>query len=112
MKPDRPVFRRPAGTPYDPNRFNVRQYEEQHGPGGVPEGYAMAAITPLQSPRLIIAVGVFLVFMSGTMTYGGASPGRTGNNRIAHQAQLCEGLSPPDRFGEGLRGSALPSAGP
>ena len=49
VEPDRPVFRRPDGTPYDPSPFNVRQYEEEYGPGGVPEGYSMAAITPLQS---------------------------------------------------------------
>ncbi|MDQ0118928.1 hypothetical protein J2T22_002114 [Pseudarthrobacter defluvii] len=30
-------FRKPDGTPYDPSSFNVRQYEEQYGPGGVPE---------------------------------------------------------------------------
>ncbi len=44
-------FRRPDGTLYDPpSSFNVRQYEEQYGPpGGVPEGYSMGAITPVQS---------------------------------------------------------------
>ena len=52
-------FRRPDGTLYDPSSFNVRQYEEQYGPGGVPEGYSMGAITPVQSPGLIIALGVF-----------------------------------------------------
>ncbi|MDR6506266.1 hypothetical protein [Arthrobacter oryzae] len=57
-------FRRPDGTLYDPSSFNVRQYEEQYGPGGVPEGYAMDAITPVQSPGLIIALGVFTSLVS------------------------------------------------
>ena len=57
-------FRRPDGTLYDPSSFNLRQYEEQYGPGGVPEGYSMAAITPVQSPGLIVAVGVFLTILS------------------------------------------------
>lgn len=70
MEKDRPVFRRPDGTPYDPSRFNVRQYEEEYGPGGVPEGYSMAAITPVQSPRLITGVGIFLIFIAGMMIYG------------------------------------------
>jgi len=70
VKPDRKVFRRPDGTPYDPNRFNVRQYEEQYGPGGVPEGYSMDAITPVQSPGLITGIGIFLIAMAGMMVYG------------------------------------------
>lgn len=57
-------FRRPDGTLYDPSSFNVRQYEEQYGPGGVPEGYSMGAITPVQSPRLITALAVFLTLIS------------------------------------------------
>lgn len=57
-------FRRPDGTLYNPSSFNVRQYEEQYGPGGVPEGYSMGAITPVQSPGLIIALGIFLTVMS------------------------------------------------
>ena len=57
-------FRRPDGTLYDPASFNVRQYEEQYGPGGVLEGYSMAAITPVQSPGLIVTVGVFLTILS------------------------------------------------
>jgi hypothetical protein len=70
MKPDREVFRRPDGTPYDPNRFNVRQYEEEYGPGGVPEGYSMAAMRPVQSPGLITGIGIFLIVMAGMMIYG------------------------------------------
>jgi hypothetical protein len=46
-------FRRPDGTLYDPSSFNVRQYEEQYGPGSVPERWSMAATTPLQSPGLM-----------------------------------------------------------
>jgi hypothetical protein len=69
VEPDRPVFRRPDGTPYDPSPFNVRQYEEEYGPGGVPEGYSMAAITPLQSPGAITGVAIALVALSGFMFY-------------------------------------------
>ena len=36
-------FRRPDGSLYDPSSFKVRQFEEQYGPGGVPEGWSMAA---------------------------------------------------------------------
>jgi hypothetical protein len=57
-------FRRPDGTLYDPSSFNVRQYEEQYGPGGVPEGYSMDAITPVQSPGLITAIGIFITAIS------------------------------------------------
>lgn len=57
-------FRRPDGTPYDPSSFNVRQYEEQYGPGGVPEGWSMAATTPVQSPALITAIAVFTTALS------------------------------------------------
>jgi hypothetical protein len=64
-----PVFRRPDGTPYDPSPFNVRQYEAEYGPGGVPEGYSMAAVTPLQNPRAITATGVVLVILSGFMVF-------------------------------------------
>lgn len=70
MKQDRPAFRRSDGTPYDPSPFNVRQYEEEYGPGGVPDGYSMAAVTPVQSPGLITGVGVFLVAIAGMMIYG------------------------------------------
>jgi hypothetical protein len=57
-------FRRPDGTLYDPSSFNVRQYEEQYGPGGVPEGYSMDAITPVQSPGLITAIGISITAIS------------------------------------------------
>jgi hypothetical protein len=57
-------FRRPDGTLYDPASFNVRQYEEQYGPGGVPEGYSVGAITPVQSPGLIITIGVFTTLIA------------------------------------------------
>lgn len=57
-------FRRPDGTLYDPSSFNVRQYEEQYGPGGVPEGWSMAATTPVQSPGLITAIAVFTTALS------------------------------------------------
>ena len=57
-------YRRPDGTLYDPSSFNVRQYEEQYGPGGVPEGYSMGAITPVQSPGLITAIGIFVTVIS------------------------------------------------
>lgn len=67
MEPDRTVFRRPDGTPYDPSPLNVRQYEEEYGPGGVPEGYSMGAITPLQSPGAIIGVAFFVIAVSGFM---------------------------------------------
>lgn len=69
MTPHRPTFRRPDGTPYDPSRFSVRQYEEEYGPGGVPEGYSMAAVTPLQSPAAITAVGAVLVILSGFLVF-------------------------------------------
>lgn len=67
MEPDRTVFRRPDGTPYDPSPLNVRQYEEEYGPGGVPEGYSMGAITPLQNPGTIIGAACFLIAVSGLM---------------------------------------------
>jgi hypothetical protein len=57
-------FRRPDRTPYDPSSFNVRQYEEQYGPGGVPEGWSMAATTPVQSPGLITALALFTTVLS------------------------------------------------
>jgi hypothetical protein len=57
-------FRKPDGSLYDPSSFNVRQYEERYGPGGVPEGWSMAAVTPVQSPGLIIAMGVFTTLIS------------------------------------------------
>lgn len=60
-------FRRPDGTPYDPSSFNIRQFEEHYGPGGVPEGWSMAAITPVQSPALITGVAVFTALLSGGM---------------------------------------------
>lgn len=60
-------FRRPDGTLYDPSSFNVRQYEEQYGPGGVPEGYSMDAITPLQDPTTIRVAACFLALIGGGM---------------------------------------------
>jgi hypothetical protein len=93
VKPDRPVFRRPDGTPSDPSRFNVRQYEEQYGPGGVPEGYSMDAITPLQSPRLIIAVGVFLVFLAGIMGYGAFAAAADSEPGLSAYAAVMAGLA-------------------
>lgn len=57
-------FRRADGSLYDPSSFNVRQYEEQYGPGGVPEGWSMAATTPVQSPGLITAIAVFTTALS------------------------------------------------
>lgn len=64
-------FRRPDGTLYDPNSFNVRQFEDEYGPGGVPEGWSMAATTPVQSPALITALAVFLTVLSlGTVVLG------------------------------------------
>jgi hypothetical protein len=71
----------------------VRQYEEQYGPGGVPEGYSMAAITPLQSPRLIIAVGVFLVFMAGIMTYGALAAAADSEPGLSAYAAVMAGLT-------------------
>ncbi|UTT67827.1 hypothetical protein NMQ03_10900 [Arthrobacter sp. DNA4] len=38
-------FRRPDGTPYDPSSFNIRQFEEHYGPGGVPEVWSMAVMS-------------------------------------------------------------------
>jgi len=64
-------FRRPDGTLYDPSSFNVRQYEEQYGPGGVPEGWSMAATTPVQSPALIVGIAVFTTLLSGGMLAAG-----------------------------------------
>jgi hypothetical protein len=58
-------FRRSDGTPYDPSPVNVRQYEEQYGPGGVPEGYSLGAITPLQDPRTIRVAACFLALIGG-----------------------------------------------
>ncbi len=64
-------FRRPDGTPYDPSPFNVRQYEKQYGPGGVPDGYSMGAITPLQDPTTIRVAACFLALIgSGMLTMG------------------------------------------
>jgi hypothetical protein len=64
-------FRRPDGTLYDPSPFNVRQFEEQYGPGGVPEGYSMGAITPLQDPTTIRVAACFLALLgSGMLTMG------------------------------------------
>lgn len=60
-------FRRTNGAPYDPNPANVRQYEEQYGPGGVPEGYAIAAVTPLQDPTAIRVAACFLTLFAGGM---------------------------------------------
>lgn len=60
-------FRRPDGTLYDPSPFNVRQYEDQYGPGGVPEGYSMGAITPLQDPTTIRVAACFLALLGGGM---------------------------------------------
>lgn len=57
-------FRRPDGTLYDTSSFNVRQYEEQYGPGGMPEGWSMAATTPVQSPGLITAIAVLTTALS------------------------------------------------
>jgi hypothetical protein len=57
-------FRRPDGSLYDPSSFNVRQYEEQYGPGGVPVGWSMDAITPIQCPGLITALAVFTTALS------------------------------------------------
>lgn len=57
-------FYRPDGTPYEPNDFNVRQYEDQYGPGGVPEGWSMAATTPVQSPAMMVGIGVFVSLIS------------------------------------------------
>jgi hypothetical protein len=78
-------FRRPDGTLYDPASFNVRQYEEQYGPGGVPEGYSAGAITPVQSPGLIIAAGAFITLISlGMIMVGFLAIGAGGelNTRI------------------------------
>ncbi|MGN7151106.1 hypothetical protein ACTHQ6_19115 [Arthrobacter sp. SAFR-179] len=65
-------FRRPDGTLYDPSSLNVRQYEEQYGPGGVPEGWSMAATTPVQSPGLITALAAFTTALSLGMIAVGA----------------------------------------
>ena len=64
-------FRRPDGTLYDPSSFNVGQFEDEHGPGGVPAGWSMAATTPVQSPVLITALAVVLTFLSlGMVVFG------------------------------------------
>ncbi|MDQ0690933.1 hypothetical protein [Arthrobacter sp. W4I7] len=62
----------PDGSSYDPSSFNVRQFEEQYGPGGVPDGWSMAATTPVQSPGLILALGVFTALMSLGMIFVGS----------------------------------------
>jgi hypothetical protein len=64
---NRKTFRRPDGSPYDQNPVNVRQYEEQYGPGGVPEGYSMGAITPLQDPTTIRVAACFLAIIGAGM---------------------------------------------
>ncbi len=76
-------FLRRDGTPYDPSSFNVRQYEEQYGPGGVPEGWSMAAGTPVQSPAPITGIAVFTTLLGlgmlivGTQTVGHGGELRT-----------------------------------
>ena len=59
------IFARSDGSPYDPNPVNVRQFKEQYGPGGVPGGYSMAAVTPLQDPTTIRVAACFLTLLSG-----------------------------------------------
>jgi hypothetical protein len=61
------IFRWPDGSAYDPSPVNVRQYEDQYGPGGVPEGYSMAAITPLQDPTTIRVAACLLALTGGGM---------------------------------------------
>lgn len=69
------IHRRPDGSPYDPSGFNVKQYEEQYGPGGVPDGWTApgSAITPIQDPNIIVAMTVFLIFIAGLLVFAGIS---------------------------------------
>lgn len=71
MENDPKILRRRDGTPYDRSKFNVRQYEEAYGPGGVPEGYSMAAITPIQDPNGIRVLTSILALMGGGMFFLG-----------------------------------------
>lgn len=54
---------------YDPNPFNVRQYEDEYGPGGVPKGYTFHGKTPLQNPNGIRVVSVFMLLMGGFLVF-------------------------------------------
>lgn len=64
-------FRRPDDKPYDPSSVNVRQYEEQYGPGGVPDGYSMGAITLLQDPTILrVAACCLAIIGGGLLTLG------------------------------------------
>jgi hypothetical protein len=58
-------FRRSDGTPYDPSPVNVRQYEEQYGPGGVPEGYSLGGHHTAPGPAHNQGGGVLLALIGG-----------------------------------------------
>ncbi|MDR6505265.1 hypothetical protein [Arthrobacter oryzae] len=53
----------------------------------------MDAITPLQSPRLIIAVGVFLVFLAGIMAYGAFAAAAESEPGLSAYAAVMAGLA-------------------
>lgn len=67
MKNDPKILRRRDGTPYDPSKFNVRQYEDEYGPGGVPDGYSMGAITPIQNPTGIRVLSCIMALLATGM---------------------------------------------
>ncbi|POH74193.1 hypothetical protein [Arthrobacter glacialis] len=59
----------PNGANHDPNPFNVRQYEQEYGPGGVPPDYTFQAKTPLQNPNAIRFLGVVLFVIACVPIY-------------------------------------------
>lgn len=67
------IHRKPDGSPYDPSGFNVKQFEEQYGPGGVPEGWTApgSAISPIQDPNGILILGGLMLFLSGLFVFAG-----------------------------------------
>lgn len=59
----------PNGPNYDPSPFNVNQYRDEYGPGGVPSDYTFHAKTPLQNPNAIRILGVVLFVIACVPIY-------------------------------------------
>lgn len=78
------IHRRPDGSPYDPSGFNVKQFEEQYGPGGVPEGWTApgSAISPIQNPNGILVLGGFMLFLSGVFVLVGITTFNSGDTKL------------------------------
>lgn len=84
----------PNGANYGLGPFNVRQYDEEYGPGGLPPDYTFHAKTPLQNPNAIRILGVVLFVIACTPTYPATLPG------VAMPGIICAGLvfwEPPRR---------------